>query len=117
MNLNFRLRRTRTLLFGLAAIAVAGQVYGETVLVQYRGPVDLTPFACEAINRSSFVNRVCYDKATRYMLISLRGAYYHYCRLPPSVVASLLQAESIGRHYNANIKGKFDCRQGGIPAY
>ena len=53
----------------------------ETVDVKYRGPVDLKKFECQEISRSSFIQRVCYDKAQSYMIISLRGTYYHYCEL------------------------------------
>jgi hypothetical protein len=54
----------------------------ETVDVKYRGPVDLKTFECRDIDRSSFIQRVCYDKGQSYMLISLNGTYYHYCELP-----------------------------------
>jgi hypothetical protein len=37
--------------------------------VKYRGTVDLAPFACEDITRSSFIERVCYDSKNTYMLI------------------------------------------------
>ena len=66
------------LLFSFSAEARA-----EAVDVKYRGPVDLKTFECHDINRSSFIQRVCYDKAQSYMIISLRGTYYHYCELPP----------------------------------
>ena len=38
--------------------------------VKYRGPVDLKTFACSDV-LSSFVRRVCFDKANSYMLIDL----------------------------------------------
>jgi KTSC domain len=79
--------------------------------------VDLAPFACNTITRSSLVRRVCYDKREPYMIISLNGTYYHYCEIAPSVVAGLLRAESMGRHYNAVIKGHFDCRINRVPSY
>jgi hypothetical protein len=47
----------------------------ETVDVKYRGPVDLVPFTCQNITRSSFINRVCYDESESYMLIELDGTY------------------------------------------
>ena len=70
--------------------------------------------------RSSFVHRVCYDRANAYMLIKLRGTYYHYCEIDAPTVARLLSADSIGRFYNANIKGDgrdgpFDCRTRRVP--
>jgi hypothetical protein len=51
-----RLALSLTLLVGIAAACRS-----ETVDVKYRGPVDLAPFMCEAIERSSFIQRVCYD--------------------------------------------------------
>src|SRR5439155_6900506 len=95
--------------------------YGESVDVKYRGPVDLAPFTCTEVARSSFVHRVCYDRANAYMLIKLRGTYYHYCEIDAPTVARLLSADSIGRFYNANIKGDgwdgpFDCRTRRVPA-
>ena len=112
--------KMRTLLFVLI-VAVGGAaafgVRSEVVQVKYRGEVDLKPFSCTDIERSSFIKRVCYDDANQYMLISLNGTYYHYCEIDSGTVTALLSAESIGRFYNANIKGLFDCRSHRVPAY
>jgi hypothetical protein len=89
----------------------------ESVDVKYRGPVDLEPFACESITQSSFIERVCYDNKNTYMLIELKSTWYHYCEIDPDTVSSLLAAESMGRYYNASIKGRFDCRTHRVPAY
>ena len=89
----------------------------ETADVKYRGEVNLAPFECTDINRSSFVRRACYDRGNSYMLINLRGIYYHYCEIDGETVAGLLNADSIGRFFNANIKGHFDCRTHHIPNY
>jgi hypothetical protein len=51
---------------------------GEIVMVKYRGPVDLTPFACEFVQRSSLVQRPCYDRREQYVIVNLNGTYYHY---------------------------------------
>jgi len=85
--------------------------------VKYRGRVDLAPFACQSVARSSFIQRVCYDRREQYMLISLNGVYYHYCEISPRAVSALLNADSIGKHYNAAIKGNYDCRVNRVPAY
>ena len=98
-----------TMVTAVAAVAFAFAAVAESVSVKYRGLVDLTPFACEAVV-SSFVRRVCYDEDQRYMLISLQGVYYHYCAIPPDVVDGLLAAPSVGGFYNAHIKSNFDCR-------
>jgi KTSC domain len=94
----------------------------ENVDVKYRGPVDLKTFECRDINRSSFIQRVCYDKAQSYMVISLKGTYYHYCELPPVTFDALMGAPSMGQFYNQNIKGSgsngpYDCRTHRVPPY
>jgi len=89
----------------------------ETVVVKYRGPVDLSPFACETITRSSVIKRLCYDSHERYVIVNLTGSYYHYCEVPQNVVGAWRQAESMGRFYNAQIKGRFDCRVLRVPSY
>lgn len=89
----------------------------ESVYVKYRGPVDLTPFKCESITRSSFVNRLCYDSKEKYVIVSLKGTYYHHCEVPAKVIADWRQAASMGRYYNAQVKGRFDCRILRVPSY
>ena len=98
-------------------LVLAVPSYAETVNVKYRGPVDLAPFQCESVSRSSLVTRVCYDRKEQYMVIGLQGTYYHYCEIDAGTVASLKGAESMGRYFNANIKGRFDCRTHRVPAY
>ena len=98
------------LLFALPAVASA-----ESVFVKYRGMVDLGRFACTS-TESSFVKRVCYDAPNRYMLIELSGTFYHYCGIGSETVSALLDADSKGRFYNAEIKGRFDCRLGVVPS-
>jgi hypothetical protein len=91
--------------------------HAESVYVKYRGEVDLKYFDCNEITRSSFIERVCYDPQNEYMLISLNGTFYHYCEIDDGTVSSLLDAPSMGRFYNANIKGNFDCRVNRVPEY
>ncbi|WP_316189868.1 MULTISPECIES: KTSC domain-containing protein [unclassified Bradyrhizobium] len=96
--------------------------HGETVDVKYRGPVDLKTFACSDISRSSFITRVCYDRAKQYMIIRLNTTYYHYCEMPPATFSAFLDAPSIGSFYNQHIKGTgrdgpFDCRTHPVPEY
>jgi KTSC domain-containing protein len=89
----------------------------ETVVVKYRGPVDLSPFACEWVTRSSVVKRLCYDAREKYVIVNLTGTYYHYCEVPPDLVAAWRQADSMGRFYNGRVKGRFDCRVLRVPPY
>lgn len=103
--------QVKTLIAVALACAMGATVArAETVHVKYRGPVDLAPFACEWTPRSSFVERVCYDRRERYMLISLQGTYYQYCAMPATTASGLLSAPSIGRFYNAQVRGRYDCR-------
>ena len=55
-----------TALFAGATWAVA-----ETIDVKYYGKLDLAPFACTDVTRSSFINRACYDKAQQFMVVQL----------------------------------------------
>jgi hypothetical protein len=81
----------------LLLLLSASPALAETVDVKYRGPLDLAPFACTDVARSSFIRRVCFDKAKSYMVISLNGTYYHYCSIPTSTVEALMDADSMGR--------------------
>ncbi len=113
---------SRALLAAVLYAALSGVAAAETVFVKYRGPVPLDTFQCATIGRSSLVQRVCYDAAEHYMVILLKGNYYHYCEIGQGTVDALLGAESMGRYFNANIKGSgsdgpFDCRTHRVPAY
>jgi hypothetical protein len=101
----------------LALFATVAAAHAETVNVRYRGRVDLAPFECEAFTRSSLVRRVCFDAANSCMLINLEGTWYHYCGINAATVSALKSAGSMGRYYNANIKGRFDCRVTTPPSY
>ena len=57
-----------------------------------------------------------------YMVILLKGTYYHYCEIGQVTVDALLAADSMGRYFQANIRGSgsdgpFDCRTHRMPAY
>ena len=67
--------------------------------VKYRGDVPLDTFQCATIDRSGLVERVCYD-AAQYMVILLKGTYYHYCEIDQGTVDELLGAESMGKYFN-----------------
>jgi KTSC domain len=106
----------------VSLLLLTAEARSETVDVKYRGPLDLKTFECRDINRSSFIQRVCYDKAQSYMVINLNGTYYHYCELPVATFAGLMIAASMGQFYNTNIKGNgadgpYDCRTHRVPTY
>lgn len=106
----------------IVALLITTPVSSETVEVNYRGAIDLRPFACTDTPRSSFIQRVCYDEAKTYMLINLRGTYYHYCELPPATFDAFMVAPSMGQFFNQHIKGSgndrpYDCRTHRVPSY
>lgn len=85
----------------------------ETVDVKYQGLVPLDSYQCTS-TQSSFVHRVCYDRAQRSVLVLLKSTYYAYCDLDELTVSDWLGSESKGRFYNTYIRsnavrGKYDC--------
>jgi hypothetical protein len=107
-----------TLILSVAATCASA----EAIVVKYYGPLDLTPFTCTDITRSSFVNRTCYDKAKRFMVVQLKSTYYPYCEVSAAIYEAFLAAPSMGKYFNANIKGTgqdgpFDCRTHPSPKY
>jgi KTSC domain len=88
----------------LVHLASAGWADAEIVNVEYRGAVDLKPFVCQDVTRSSLVSRVCYDAANQTMIVQVKTAYSQYCGVPAAARDSFLIAPSMGQYYNANIK-------------
>jgi hypothetical protein len=106
----------------VVTLALASPALAESVFVKYRGPVPLDTFECQDVTDSRFIQRVCFDQAQAYMLISLKGTYYQYCEIGSAVVQALLASPSKGKLYNASIKGTgsdgpFDCRTHRLPDY
>lgn len=97
--------------------ALAGIASAERVYVKARGEVDLAPFKCESVARSANVKRICYDEREAYVLVSLKGIWYHFCGVPPATVSSWKKAASKGRYYNDTIRGNFDCSASPAPVY
>jgi hypothetical protein len=101
-----------------AALAcAAGAASAERVYVKARGEVDLAPFHCENVARSVNVKRLCYDEQEKYVLVSLKGIWYHFCGVPPAIVSAWKKSGSKGRYYNDNIRSNFECSEGLAPAY
>jgi hypothetical protein len=110
--------------FILALLLTAPWQEAEIVDVKDRGAVDLKPFNCQDITRSSVISRVCYDAEDRRMLVQRHAAYYQYCDVPETARDALLNAPSMGQYFNANIKaasanesGPYGCRTDKVPSY
>ena len=83
-------------LIAAAAIVLSAMpASARSVSVKYHGPVNVDPMSCERVTRSSFINEVCYHQPTGYMLISLKGTFYHYCALDPVTHNGLMSASSM----------------------
>lgn len=108
----------------LGLLAILGSLSwadGEIVEVEYRDPVDLTPFVCQDITRSSVISRVCYDRPHRYMLVQSSATYHDFCAVPDRMVKELLNAPSMGRFFRVNIRGSgpngpYECRTHQTPS-
>jgi hypothetical protein len=95
----------------------SGIALSQEVNVKYRGIVSLKPFNCYELKESSLVKDICYDKSEKYLLVNLKGTFYHYCDIPNSVVSDWLSSNSLGRFYNSSVKGNYDCRYNYMPLY
>jgi hypothetical protein len=87
----------------------------ETVDVRDSGPVDLGTFECRDINRSTMIQRVCYDRAQRAMIVGIKSGYDRFCELPLETFDGFMTAPSMGQFFNQNIRrlapdGRYDCR-------
>jgi KTSC domain-containing protein len=107
--------------FILALLFTAPWEEAEIVDVRDRGAVDLKPFNCQDITRSSVISRVCYDAESRRMLVQRHAAYHQYCDLPKDTHDAFLNAPSMGRYYRANIEGDggsgpYACRAHKVPS-
>ncbi|WP_249148666.1 hypothetical protein [Bradyrhizobium jicamae] len=67
-----KLKSLASWMVSLASLIWTSASFAETVDVKYRGAVDLKPFVCTDSSRSSFIQRVCYDKAHSYAYQSSR---------------------------------------------
>jgi hypothetical protein len=112
--LKWRPMISRTIAMLLIGLGGASWTDTETVDVEYRGVIDLKPFACQDVTRSSLVNRVCYDAANRAMIVQVNAAYFEYCEVPQAALQAFLNAPSMGQYYRSRIasagsNGSYDC--------
>lgn len=111
------MNKLRALMVGAVLLTAADAALAERVYVKSRGEVDLAPFRCEGVARSPNVKRICYDAPHRYVLVSLKGIWYHYCGVPVTTVNTWKRAFSKGRYYNDYVRDNFDCTVTPPPAY
>ena len=106
----------RALVLLLAQLA-ATPILPETIETSEHRIVDLGPFECRDITRSTVLQRVCYDRARQDLIVATNGAYDHYCGVTAGTVEHLLGAPSMGRFFIQNIKreatsGRYACKTG-----
>lgn len=87
------------------------------ITVKYRAtPVDVAaPYFTHAYGGGDGISDAWYDKANQYLLIGINGTFYHYCRVPEGVWASVSGMSMSS--YRSLLKGSCDCRLGGVPSY
>lgn len=98
----------------LIAMLLGAEFGSETVDVDGRGLVDLANYECRDTPRSTVIHRACYDPAQASMIVSVKGAYFQFCDLPPAVFDALMAAPSMGQFFNRNFGGsdsggRYDC--------
>jgi hypothetical protein len=61
---------------------------------------------------SSAISAVGHDPATNTLVVQFTsGDVYHYSDVPGDVHDQLLNADSIGKHFSANVRGQFAHRK------
>ena len=88
--------------------------------IKYRtDPININDSRFEYLNtsKSSFVRSAWYDEGNDYVLLNLKGVYYHYCNVPSSIWVSFKNANSFGKFYNKYIHQKYDCTRKNTPEY
>jgi hypothetical protein len=99
-------RAFTALLLGL----LASPITSETIDVTGRGAVDVGTFECRDINRSTIVQRVCYEAAHSTLVVAANGVYDQYCGVPSETYAAFMVAPSMGLFLSRNILTTPDAR-------
>ena len=61
------------------------------------------------ITRSGMITHIAYDEDAKRLTLTLaKGGTYHYSDVPKHQFDAILNSESVGKHYHAHIKGKYD---------
>jgi hypothetical protein len=98
----------------LVAVLTA-PIVSETIDVARIGPVDLKPFTCSDTPRSTVIQRVCYARSQRLMIVNAHGIYRASCDVPQQIYRVFITAGSMGQFYQHAIGGNpaFRCRFSG----
>ena len=58
---------------------------------------------------SSTIAAIGYDRDNHLLAVQFKsGGTYHYLGVPPGAHTALVAAESVGKHFHAHIKGKYE---------
>lgn len=99
-------------------VAFSTHTLAREVIVKYRtDPVNVDGFVEYQLQPSSFVKELIYDADNAYLIVRLKHIFYHYCGVPQKTVSRWVSAESLGKFYHSNIRGRFNCRTGYVPQY
>lgn len=61
------------------------------------------------VTRSSMISEIEYDETEKLLKLKFsKGGWYEYKDVPKEVYNELLNAESIGKYFLANIKSKYE---------
>ncbi len=103
----------RTIAVLLSQLLSAPNV-SETVEIGGRETIDLATFECRDINRSTVLQRVCYDRTRSDLIVAIGGNYHRYCNVSAATADDLLGAPSMGQFFDRNIRRqvsghRYDC--------
>ena len=85
-----------------------------TISASYEGDhdnADLDKFDYVDIDYSACFDRVGYDGSTLYVRFLDSQSEYLYFDVPEDEYKDMLSAKSIGKYYNQNIKGQYECER------
>ena len=102
--------------FILALLFTAPLQEAEIVEVSGVGMVDLKPFRCQDITRSSVVSRVCHDEESGRLLVQHHATYRQFDGLSKPVVDAFLDAPSMGQFLRACIERAGESRPPSCPS-
>lgn len=72
-------------------------------MAETRTPIQRMPVA------SSMFDSIGHDPSTNTLAVKMKnGKVYHYAGVSAEQHAALINAESMGKHFGAHIRGKFD---------